>query len=118
MNANTVFGAAWYQLNHASVDVTKKRFHVAVWFGVCSYRKMKLSDEVKERFMSRKKSVCPICKHELERIRYFGCKHFVVDRSGVGYQRKFFADYEEDGRPVWFPYVEPVRYRSGSYEDL
>ena len=79
---------------------------------------MKLSDEVKKRFLSRKKSVCPICRYELEWIRYFGCKHFVVDRSAVGYQRRFFADYLEDGRVVWFLYVEPVRYGSGSYEDL
>ena len=114
----TVFGTAWYELNHSSIDVTKERFHVAVWFGVCSYRKMKLSDEVKERFLSRKKSVCPICRYELERVRYFGGKHFVVDRCAVGYRQKFFADYLEDGRVVWFPYVEPVRYGSGSYEDL
>jgi len=30
----TVFGTAWYQLNHASVRVGGKRSSVATWFGV------------------------------------------------------------------------------------
>jgi hypothetical protein len=38
----SIFGTAWYQLNHASVRRGVKRFHVATWFGTCSYRKMKL----------------------------------------------------------------------------
>jgi hypothetical protein len=49
---------AWYQLNHASYDKTKKRFHIATWFGVCSYRKLKVTPE-------KRKELCPICQHEL-----------------------------------------------------
>lgn len=104
-----VFGTAWYQLNHASVRVGVRRFHVATWFGVCSYRKLKVTVE-------RRKALCPICQHELESLRYFGGKNFVVDRSSPDFKREFFADYEEDGRPVWFEVVKPLRYGSGSYE--
>ena len=28
----TIFGTAWYQLNHASVKKGVSRFHVATWF--------------------------------------------------------------------------------------
>lgn len=30
----TIFGSGWYQLNHATVRVGVKRFHVITWFGV------------------------------------------------------------------------------------
>lgn len=102
----TIFGTAWYQLNHATIDVTKKRFHVATWFGCCSYRKLKVTVEMR-------KAGCRICKHDLVRIRYFGDKAIVTDRSSPYYERDSFEDYEEDGRIV---YVESVKRRSGSYE--
>lgn len=91
----TVGGTAWYQLNHASINVRKKRFHVAVWFGVCSYRKLKVTDEVK-------KNVCPICLHELKRLDYFGDKTFVLDKDSPDFRRVSFEDLMEDGRIVWF----------------
>ena len=90
----TVGGTAWYQLNHSSIDVTKTRFHVATWFGVCSYRKLKLTVE-------RKKSVCPICQHDLVKLMYFGVKVFAMNRSSPEFKRDSFEDYEEDGRVVW-----------------
>jgi hypothetical protein len=102
----TIFGTAWYQLNHSTIDVTKKRFHVATWFGNCSYRKLKVTVEMRKAF-------CPICKHDLVRIRYFGGKAIVTDRSSPCYERDSFEDYEENGRII---YVELVRRRSGSYE--
>jgi hypothetical protein len=102
----TVFGTAWYQLNHASVKKGVSRFHVATWFGCCSYRKLKVTVEVK-------KAVCPICQHDLVGIRYFGVKRIIYDRCSHGYMRDSFEDYEEDGRPVW---GESVKCGSGSYE--
>jgi len=98
----TVFGTAWYQLNHSSIDTTKKRFHVATWFGVCSYRKMKVTVE-------KRKALCPICQHELVDLRYFGNKQLCM------HERDSFEDLEEDGRVVWVEY-EPKRRSSGSYE--
>jgi len=104
----TVFGTAWYQLNHSSIKVNAKRFHVATWFGVCSYRKLKVTVEKHE-------DLCPICRHELINIRYFGDKHFVLDGDSPDYRRDSFEDCEEDGQPVWVERVKP-RYGSGSYE--
>jgi len=39
----TVFGTSWYQLNHSSYKAGSVRFHIATWFGVCSYRKLKVT---------------------------------------------------------------------------
>lgn len=94
----TVGGTAWYQLNHASTHMTKKRFHVAVWFGVCSYRKLKLTKE-------KKKSLCVICGNELVKLRYSGDKHGIwgcygLDRASCK-KRDFASDLEEDGIVVW-----------------
>jgi hypothetical protein len=99
----TVFGTAWYQLNHASIKVGVVRFQVATWFGVCSYRKMKVTVEKRE-------DLCPVCKHDLVDIRYFGAKQFVWDRSSPEYKRERYEDYEEDGRVVWVEVVKPSRY--------
>ena len=54
----TVGGTAYYQLNHSTVKVNAKRFHVATWFGIASYRKLKVTVE-------RRKPLCPICGSEL-----------------------------------------------------
>lgn len=90
----TVGGTAWYQLNHASVKVGVVRFHVATWFGVCSYRKLKVTTEYK-------KNVCPICHHELVRLMYIGWKRFVLDRNAPEYTRDSFEDLMENGRIAW-----------------
>jgi len=92
----TVGGTAWYQLNHASIKAKVRRFHVATWFGVCSYRRLKVKVE-------RKRNVCPICEHDLVKLLYHGSKSF---KSGM---REFVVDLVEDDRVVW---VEDVR-RSG-----
>jgi hypothetical protein len=63
----SIFGTAWYQLNHASIKRGATRFHVATWFGVCSYRKLKLK---KGSRIQRNK--CPICGTDLIRLRYMG----------------------------------------------
>lgn len=103
----TIHGTAWYQLNHASVKKGVVRFHVATWFGNCSYRKLKVTVELRKAF-------CPICQHDLVKLRYFGDKGIVTDRSSPDYERDSFEDYEEDGRVVYF---ESVKRGSGSYED-
>jgi hypothetical protein len=105
----TIFGTAWYQLHHSTVDVTKKRFHVATWMGVCSYKKLRVTVEVK-------KAVCPICQHELVDGRYFGEKVFVTNRSSVDYRRDSFEDFLEHGREVWAECVKSKKW-GGSYEE-
>jgi hypothetical protein len=75
---------------------------------VCSYRKLKVKVE-------KKKSLCPICQHDLVGIRHFGVNRIVFDRSSSSYRRDSFEDYEEDGRAVWVERVKR-KYGSGSYE--
>jgi hypothetical protein len=102
----TIFGTAWYQLNHSTIRTNVKRPHACTWFGVCSYRRLKVTVE-------KRKDLCPICQHDLGAIRYFGVKRIVFDRSSSNYKRDSYEDYEEDGRVVW---VERVKCGSGSYE--
>lgn len=94
----TVGGTAWYQLNHSSYRVGAKRSNVATWFGNCSYRKLKVTVETR-------KSVCPICQHDLERLRYLGSNPAILacngsSRFGSG-KLDFLADAVEDGQLVW-----------------
>jgi hypothetical protein len=68
------------------------------WFGCCSYRKLKVTVEIKRK-------VCPICQHDLERLRYIGNSPDILgivgsSRSSCG-RLDFLADAVEDGRLVW-----------------
>ena len=109
----SVYHTAFYQLNHSSVKKGVRRFQVATWFGVVSYRKMKVTVE-------KRKSLCPICRHELEEHFYLGRKVDILvvlrsDRISCS-KRRFFADYLEDGQPAWIV-VERRKWSSGSYEE-
>ena len=109
----TVGGTAWYQLHHASYKKNIVRFHVATWFGVVSYHKLKVTAEFK-------KHVCPICQHDLEKLLYFGTKRSLLMCHGSDMascdKRDSFEDFLEDGRIVWFE-RQPKKYGSGSYDD-
>lgn len=87
---DNIFGTAWYQLNHASVKIGVERFHVATWFGTCSYRRLKVTREVRER-------LCPLCQHELVPVRYFGSR--VFDPSEA---RSWLSPLVEDGRVMFY----------------
>jgi hypothetical protein len=95
----TVFGTAWYQLHHSTYDSSVRNFHIATWFGVCSYRKLKVTPEVR-------KELCPICQSELVEVRYTGSDYeqFLGKRDG-------FADLVENGVVVWSE--KPHRRRKG-----
>ena len=83
----TIMGTAWYLLNHATYDSTKKRFHIYTWLGVCSYRKLKVTVE-------KYKELCPLCHSELIDIEYLGVKSLSSERNSI-------EDYLEDGLPAW-----------------
>ena len=105
----TVGGTCWYQLNHCSIRRGSKKSHAATWFGVCSYRKMKL-DKVKDVGIKHK---CQICGCELVRVRYLGdfSEHSVSRRGEVV---NMFGD---NGKPLWEVVVErKFKYGSGCYE--
>ena len=90
----SIMGTAWYQLNHSSVKVGVVRFHVATWFGNCSYRKLKVTIEKRKEF-------CPICQHELVPLRYLGNRCFIYSKDSVEYQRSEFCDMNEGQGDVW-----------------
>jgi hypothetical protein len=108
----SVFGSAWYQLNHSSIRVVVgipvRRFHVAVWWGVCSYHKLKFDEATKKRLKLAEKGnrACPICGSECVNMLYHGKRDIKAGKDG------FFADYEEDGQVVW---EEDLRDEFGFY---
>jgi hypothetical protein len=90
----TVGGTAWYQLNHASIRRGgSKKSHAATWFGVCSYRKLKLING-KDVGIKHK---CPICGGDLVRLRYLG------DFSEISVSRRgeILSMFDADGEPLW-----------------
>ena len=89
----TVGGTCWYQLNHCSVRRGSKKSHATTWFGVCSYRKLKLINGADVGIHS----TCPICSSDLVRIRYLGefSEHSISQRGVV---MSLFGD---DGKPLW-----------------
>ena len=98
-----IFGTAWYQLNHATIDTTKERFHVATWFGVCSYRSFKLTP-------LRRKALCPICNRELYRVCDNG-NPFIVNEDLASACRSFYADaFGENGRRTYVKHEGVSRY--------
>lgn len=67
----SVRGTAKYELSHASFEKGSKRANIVLWFGVCSYRKLKWTPE-------KKKEVCEICGYELKHGCYVGSERFDV----------------------------------------
>jgi hypothetical protein len=105
----TAFGTAWYQLNHSSYNKTKKRFHIATWFGVCSYRKLKVTSE-------KRKELCPIFQHELVDIKYVGKACVIKHKDDPDYSRDSFENFlDEHGHVRWIEAPKWRRKASGSY---
>jgi hypothetical protein len=100
----TVVGTAFYQLNHATIQVGLKRFHVVTHFGVCANRKLK----------GRKFTAvhdCPVClsvgvHNEMVRSAYTG-KQFIARDIGSCEYRKLFAfeRFDASGSPNFIPLV-------------
>ena len=63
----SVFRTAYYLLDHATIRKDSVRFQVTTWFGNVSYRKMKVTVELRKAF-------CPICQNDLVKLRYHGSK--------------------------------------------
>ena len=100
----TIFGTVWYQLNHSTIRTNVKRPHASTWFGVCSYRKLKVRVE-------KRKSLCPICGEELVRLHHLGVRRIVKEKGKQGFVYSFLDDVvDSDGSPNW------CEAHSGSYE--
>jgi hypothetical protein len=91
----TLFGTAWYLLNHASLKVSVPLFRVATWWGVCSYRKLKVTPE-------KRKDLCPICHEELFKLFHVGARRIVKVKGERGYAPCFLDGLVAgDGSPNW-----------------
>ena len=101
----TIFGTAWYQLNHSTIRTNVKRPHASTWFGVCSYRKLKVRVE-------KRKSLCPVCHEESVKLWYMGRRRIVKVKGTPDYVGSFVDDLvESDGSAIW------REVGSGSYEE-
>ena len=89
----TIGGTAWYQLNHSSIKRGVKKSHAATWFGVCSYRKLKLING-KDVGVKHK---CPICACDLVRVRYLG----VFSELSISRRGEILSMFDAIGEPLW-----------------
>lgn len=93
----TVFGTAFYQLNHATVRLGIKRFHVLTWFGSCAKHKFKSANV--ETVIS-----CPLCEEEMVKSMYMGKRRIVKDIGHPDYVAVFpFERLDENGELNWIP---------------
>jgi hypothetical protein len=105
----TVGGTCWYQLNHCSIRRGSKKSHAATWFGVCSYRKLKLVNGEDVGVHHK----CPMCSSKLVQVRYLG-NFYELSISRRGNMVSMFT---ENGEPLWEVVPERRIWRgSGSYE--
>lgn len=88
-----IFGTAFYQLNHSTVRVGIKRFHVVTWFGVCGNRKYASPKVVSE-------VTCPACGEVMVRSHYVGSRPFVKDVADPNYEAiSLRKEFGENGEP-------------------
>jgi hypothetical protein len=74
--------------------VHRQRYVVVTWWGNCSYRRLKVTYEIR-------KMICPLCKHELENARYVGDKVFSFNLRSADYVRDSWLPFLENGKEVW-----------------
>lgn len=89
----TIGGSAWYELNHCSIRRGSRKSHAVSWFGVVSYRKLKLIT-AKHVKVNHK---CPICGSDLVRVRYLG----VFSELSISRRGEMVSMFGEDGSPLW-----------------
>lgn len=95
---DNVFGTISYELGHAGLVVGAKRANVVCWFGVCSYRRLKVT--VQER-----KRLCPICAEPFVPLQVSGSLDglplgddvFVVDRLDSFGEARFCERVDSHG---------------------
>jgi predicted Zn-ribbon and HTH transcriptional regulator len=89
----TVIGTAFYQLNQATIRVGIKRFHVATWFGVCGYSKLK-GKKLKAV------ATCPACHSEMVKKVHWGKRVIAKDIGDPEYLEWFVDDeFDSSGLP-------------------
>lgn len=108
----SVFETARYLLSHASIRTDVKRPHAYTWFGVCSYRKLKVTVE-------KRKMLCAICGLDMHKVRRawswnvtldnYDAQCLETDRDSPNFKREFLDVVWLNGSLVW------IEDDSGSY---
>lgn len=89
----TVFGTAWYQLNHATLRVGLKRFQVVTWFGVLGYNRLK-------SLKAKPEVPYPACGYDMEKAVHVGKKRIPKEVSDEAYASLFLDDeFDDAGDP-------------------
>jgi hypothetical protein len=94
-----------YELKHATYDSQAKSPRVGIWFGACSYSKLK-SPKVE-----REKPKCRLCGADMIPHEYVGLRSFVTDEESPDFQRRLYVDFKEGGRDAWASLPERLFYR-------
>lgn len=83
----------FYELGHAGLLRGVKRFSPYCYVGVLASRKLKVVVEKPE-------NRCPLCLHELIRVRYFGIRKIITDLTNPKFLKSFWLPMVEDGVEV------------------
>ena len=112
----SIFGTCWYQAHHMGIRTDQKRTTTVTYFGVCSYRRMKIPKEARKEYDKERKVKCRICGSELIRHEYCGCDPNVLAffKKRRGAREKVESFYGLASDFVESPEVR--KWGSGSYE--
>jgi hypothetical protein len=113
----SIFSTAWYQGHHMGIRTDQKRTNTVTWFGVCSYRRMKIPKEALKEYEKERKAKCRICGSELVQHEYCGCDANVLAflRKVRGAREKVENFYGLASDFVECPEVR--KWGSGSYDE-
>jgi hypothetical protein len=100
----SIFHTMYYQLDHASYQISAKRRNIVRWFGTHSYRRMKV--KVVKKYVG-----CPICSSRLKHMDYTGDDPKILGlmrRRMRSEDRDAIVDAFENGVSHWEDVAEEV----------
>lgn len=92
---------ASYELGHCTIKVGVRNFRVVTYWGVASYRKLRIDDKVRAEFEAALRGACPICGYGLKKGKYVGVEPLITDRKNPDFMRDACADFLQNGLPAW-----------------
>jgi hypothetical protein len=106
----TIGGTLFYEAEHCTINYSKRRFRVGVWFGSVSYSTYCDLGVKVERAGMR----CPECGSFCGPLDYLGKREFVTDKSSRDFVRASFEQYMEGDKIAWVvkEKLEPSRRRA------
>ena len=105
-----------YELGHCTIKKGVRNFRAVTYFGVVSYRALKISAEAYAKWEEDRKFKCEVCGSELVDADYVGVEPLITDRPHPDFKREGFYDYLQNGR-VAYVKRKKRKWSSDSYED-